>query len=113
MGKNTEPSMTYDAASRKAFLLSVQHSKAIKKKHAIIKQEEELRESRRERRKAKKEIFHQMAQDLVEKQQSIGVKPLPLVKETAEFNIQVVEVDTTKKTNQKKTSVVNINETKE
>ena len=112
MGKKVETEIKFDPASRKSFLLSVQHSKTIKKKKAQQKEEELLRETRRELRKEKKDTYRKLAQDLIEKQKNIGIKPLSLIKDAVDINIPMIEIDTTNNKIEKQNKIVNIKDSK-
>lgn len=94
MGKEKPTRIDFDPESRKKFLLDTMHAKAIRKKKAEKRAAQALREERKERRHIKKEKNQEFARDLIDKHEKLGIKPMDILKETAGFAINFVEVDT-------------------
>ena len=97
-GKHEDTSVVFDANSRKKFLLGNMHAKETRRKNAVKKAEQVLREERRERSKIKKEKNEEFAQELMKKQEKLGITPLNILKMNTSMNIPTIEVIAEKQT---------------
>lgn len=82
----------FDESSRRAYLLSVKNSRQRRKEKAIRKKEEEQREIRRNLRRQRKERFDGMAEEMIEHQERLGIKPLALIKKMEDTDIPSIVV---------------------